>query len=124
MSKRKRTRTTQGSSPSNPTKNYFGYNLNRKHYAYVYDSKGDLRKNILISSKPNRTIKRNGKSKTIANVELDKHPNPSYIPKNANDKVFLMTRKYSDHENSISIRRNWNFTQSDIAKVNKIITKK
>ena len=116
--------TTKGRTIEENNKNYFGYNDKRKHYAYVYDSDGDYRNNILISTKPTRTIKRNGKSKVFNNIELDRHPNPKYKPKNKNDKVYLMTRKYRDYKGNIKIRKGWKFANTDISKVNKIITKK
>lgn len=105
-------------------KKYFGYNKRRKHYAYVYDSDGNLRNNLLLSTKPVVKITKKGKTRFVDNEELYKHPNPNYKPKNKNDKVYLVKRKYVDNKDNISVRPGWFFHEKDIPKVEKIITKK
>ena len=50
----------------------FRYNKKRKHYAYLFKSVGEYRKNIVFSTKPTRIW--HGKVKR--NIKLFKHPNP------------------------------------------------
>jgi len=59
--------------------------------------------------------------KEIDNKELDKHPNPNYKPKNKDDKVYLMTRKYRDHKDLIKEKKGWKFHRNDRPKVYNII---
>lgn len=124
MSKaRKNTGSMSRDKPSEPTKDYFGYNNFRKHYGYIFGSIGDLRENILISTKPSVRVKKRGKYKIYNNVELEKHPNPNYKQKNKSDKVYLITRIYKDHKDKIKPRKGWQFTEDDMIKVYNIINK-
>ncbi len=94
----------------------FGYNKRRKHYSYVYGQKGDLRKNLLLSSKPIRKVKKNGKTKIINNVKLYKNPNP-----NKKDTQYIMTKRYLDHKNNFGqIKRNWFFDRNDKRSIKRI----
>ena len=95
----------------------FRYNKKRKHYSYIYGKSGDFRKNILLSSKPEQHIHKNGKLiKTISNVPLYKHPNP-----NSNEQSYLMPRKYSDHINNFGEqKKSWRFHTYDKRKVKRI----
>lgn len=43
----------------------FRYNKRRKHYSYIYGQKGDYRKNLLLSSKSTRRIKKETKLKFL-----------------------------------------------------------
>lgn len=124
MSKNKKnTGSMSRDKPSEPTKDYFGYNDSRKHYGYVFGSIGDIRENILISTKPTRKETIFGRKRIIKNIELEKHPNPNYKQKNKSDKVYLMTRIYKDHKNKIKPRNGWQFTEDDMIKVYNIINK-
>lgn len=94
----------------------FRYNRKRKHYSYIYRHLGNYRRNLLISTKPVRKIKNNGKVKTIKNIELEKHPNP-----NSNKKVFIINKSYTDHKNVFDYNlKNWKFYKIDRLKVKRI----
>lgn len=56
---------------NNMSKSEFRYNKKRKHYSYLFKDIGQLRKNLLLSSK--QTRKHHGKRKK--NVKLYRHPN-------------------------------------------------
>lgn len=101
----------------NVPKTEFRYNRKRKHYSYIYGQKGNLRKNILISSKPEQHLhKNNGKIILIKNVPLYKHPNP-----NSNEQNYLMPRKYVDHKDSFGKqKKSWKFHPFDRRKVKRI----
>ena len=87
----------------------FRYNKKRKHYAYLYGQKGDLRKNLLLSSKPSRKLKSGGKTRIINNGKLYKNPNP-----NKTDDQYIMTRRYLDHKDNFDAKKGkWSFDVND-----------
>ena len=89
----------------------------RKHYSYLYKKKGAYRKNLLLSTDPTVKVKKFGKAKDIDNVKLYKHPNP-----NCKKTAYVVTRTYTDHENSFSdkVYSNWTFDRNDKRKIKKI----
>ena len=92
----------------------FRWNKKRQHYSYLFKQCGDLRKNILLSTKPKVIDKR--KSKEADNVKLYKHPNP-----NSNKEVYAIPRVYLDHYSSFDNRTyNWNFHNFDKRNIKKI----
>lgn len=88
----------------------FRYNKKRKHYSYIYGHKGEYRKNLLLSSKPVRKVKkRNGNYKIINNIKLQRHPNP-----NCKDDEYIMTKRYLDHKDDFGRKFNtWSFDKND-----------
>lgn len=88
----------------------FRYNKKRKHYSYIYGQKGDLRKNLLLSSKSTRKVKkRNGRHKIINNIKLQKHPNP-----NCKEDEYIMNKRYLDDKNDFGRKlNNWSFDKND-----------
>ena len=102
-------------------KQEFRYNKRRGHYSYIYEEDGELRRNLLLSTKPQRKIKRDGKTLFVDNVKLDKHPNPK-----SNKDVWLINRRFVDKKNAFetNARKNWKFKRSDKIKVYNIINKK
>lgn len=94
----------------------FKYNKRRKHYSYIYGYKGDLRKNILISTNDHEEINKFGKKKIYANVPLYKHPKEG-----CNKKVYLITRAYLDPVKSFAnVNGNWHWDKNDKRKVKRI----
>jgi hypothetical protein len=51
----------------------FRWNKKRKHYAYLFKGIGNLRFNLIITTKQYRFVK----GKCRANIKLYKHPNPN-----------------------------------------------
>ena len=99
------------------TRTEFRYNKKRKHYSYIYKFKGDDRYNLLLSSKPKREVKKNGKKKYIDNARLTKHPNPN----KPNEKSYLMTKRYIDDKNDFGKQsKNWLFSPIDRIKIKRI----
>ncbi|MBO5327791.1 MAG: hypothetical protein J6B04_01305 [Clostridia bacterium] len=95
----------------------FRYNKRRKHYAYIFGKKGQLYKNILLTSKPKRKKKKkNGNYKVYKNVALYKHPNP-----NKNTKQYVIDAVVKDTKNSFSkTKLNWQFHKYDKRKIKRI----
>lgn len=94
----------------------FRYNKKRKHYSYIYGQKGDLRKNLLLSSKPTRKVKKNGKTKIVNNVKLYKNPNP-----NKSDTQYIMTKRYLDHKDNFGSKKTkWAFDRNDKRAIKRI----
>lgn len=100
----------------------FRYNKRRKHYSYIFKKEGDYRKNLLLSTKPERKKKKKGKTKTIKNVSLYKHPNPN----KPEEKQYIITKIYKDDKSNFSNRRlsDWQFHSYDKRKIKKIKHKK
>lgn len=85
----------------------FRYNKKRKHYSYIYGQKGDLRKNLLLSSKPIRKT-RNGR-KIIKNYKLSKNPNP-----NKTEVQYIMDKRNLDNKNNFGKKLSkWSFDKND-----------
>ena len=66
----------------------FRYNAKRKHYSYIFKSKGSFRENILLTTKSTRLW--HGKSKK--NIKLFQHPNPK-----STKEVYLIPIVYIDN---------------------------
>ena len=99
------------------TRTEFRYNKKRKHYSYIYSCRGDYRQNLLISSKPDRVVHKDGKKKRIKNIKLSKHPNPN---KNG-EESYLMTKRCLDHKDNFGpVKKNWFFSILDRLKVKKV----
>lgn len=89
----------------------FRYNRKRKHYAYIYGKKGDLRKNLLLSFSPTRKVKkRNGTKKVVKNVKLQRNPNPL-----VNEPTYVMTKRCTDHKDKFGekVFTDWSFSPDD-----------
>lgn len=88
----------------------FRYNKKRKHYSYIYGQNGNLRKNLLLSSKSIIKVKKkNGRYRIINNIKLQRHPNP-----NCHKDEYVMNRRYLDHKDDFGhIKSNWSFDTND-----------
>lgn len=87
----------------------FRYNKKRKHYSYIYGQKGDLRKNLLFTSKSVRRVTTHGKTRIIKNHRLYKNPNP-----NKTDVQYVMNKRCLDHKDSFAnLKSNWSFDKKD-----------
>ena len=95
----------------------FRYNKKRKHFSYVFDKNGTKRKNIVLSTKPEKIEKRKkGKKKIYKNIPLYKNPNPSRT-----DDSYLINKVYIDEETSFgNVKPNWNFDINDKRKVKRL----
>ena len=90
----------------------FRWNKKRKHYACLFKDKGNLRFNIIITTKQNRIVK--GKIK--ANIKLFKHPNP-----NCHKDVYVIPFVYLDSFLSFYEKvYKWNFDINDKRMVKRI----
>lgn len=97
----------------------FRYNKRRQHYSYIFGRKGNLRKNLLLTSKSIRKKKKKGKYKTYKNVELYQHPNPR-----KNEKQYIIPKIEYDDSSSFGDRLNWRFHPYDRLKIKKIKKRK
>lgn len=94
----------------------FRYNKNRKHYSYIFGQKGNLRKNLLLTSKDVRKKKKkNGKYKEKNNIKLYRHPNP-----NKNDVQYIIPKIEYDDYTSFGKKLNWSFHPYDKRNIKKI----
>ena len=99
-----------------PFRTEFRYNKKRKHYSYVYGAKGDYRRNLLLSTKPTRKVKKGKRIKIIDNVVLYKHPNPD-----DETVVYLIKQRYIDNEKVFNKPlKDWKFHVYDKRKVKRI----
>ena len=83
----------------------FRYNKKRKHYAYLFKTVGDYRKNILFSTKAIRLWK--GRIKK--NIKLYKHPNPL-----SKKEIYIIPVVYTDKKDCFykdSLK--WSFQKND-----------
>lgn len=98
------------------SKSEFRYNKKRKHYSYLFKDIGQLRKNLLLSSK--QTRKHHGKRKK--NVKLYRHPN-----KKIAKESFIIPLIYIDDIRSFDSKiLNWAFDKNDKRKIKRIKKKK
>ena len=89
----------------------FRYNKKRKHYSYLFKDVGNLRKNILITTKKFRIHHK----KLKINVTLYKHPNGK------NKLVFVIPLIYIDDMSSFDKRvLNWKWDKNDKRKIKRI----
>lgn len=95
----------------------FRYSKKRKHYAYLFKSKGEIRLSILLSTKKITKNKKFGKEILTLNIPLLKHPNP-LSDKNA----FLIDKVYFDKIETFDekVLKTWNFEKNDKRKVKRI----
>lgn len=90
----------------------FRWNKKRNHYTYSFKEIGNLRLNIIITTKPIRMV--HGKPKK--NIRLAKHPNP-----NCSKDAFIIPFVYVDHVSSFFGRiYNWNFDRNDKRTIKRI----
>ena len=83
----------------------FRWNKKRKHYAYLFKDKGNVRLNIVFSTKPNRIVH----GKTRLNIRLFKHPNP-----NNTTTIFVVPFIYKDYISSFGEKVYcWCFDKND-----------
>lgn len=102
----------------------FRYNKRRGHYSYIFGRKGNMRKNVLLSTNEYRVkkIKSNNCEKLIVNrnIPLYKHPNP-----NCTDKIYVMPRIYNDNKNVFGkLKRTWSFDIFDKRKIKRLKKRK
>ena len=94
----------------------FRYNKKRKHYSYIFKTKGTYRKNIVFSTKSVRIWK--GKIKN--NVRLFKHPNP-----NSNKTLYVIPVVYADNATCFYPKKlEWFFDRNDKRLIKRIKRKK
>ena len=94
----------------------FRYNKKRKHYSYIFKSKGFYRKNIVFSTKPVRIWK--GKIKN--NIKLFKHPNP-----NSSKTIYVVPIVYIDNVECFYPKTlEWFFDKNDKRLIKRIKRKK
>lgn len=93
----------------------FRYNKKRQHYSYIFGQKGNLRKNLLLTSKDTRKKKKKGKYKEKKNIKLYRHPNP-----NKNEEQYIIPKIEYDDFSSFGKELNWNFHPYDRRKIKKI----
>ena len=94
----------------------FRYNKKRKHYSYIFKSKGFYRRNILFSTKPIRIWRRKSKY----NVKLFRHPNP-----NSNKVVYVVPIVYVDNIQCFYPKKlEWFFDKNDKRVIKRIKRKK
>ena len=92
----------------------FRWNKKRKHYAYLHKDIGNLRKNILITSKP-AILNKTGK-KLVNNIPLKHHPNPD-----KKGQVYVVRRNYVDDCSSFDEKiYDWNWHKDDKRKIKRI----
>lgn len=90
----------------------FRWNKKRRHFVYIFKDIGDLRLNIIITTKPVRIVH----SKTKANVRLYKHPNP-----NSKKTAYIIPYIYIDHLTCFFEKRyRWKFDINDKRKIKRI----
>ena len=96
----------------------FRYNKRRQHYSYIYGRKNNQLKNLLLSSKSYRKVKkRNGRYKIVNNVQLQRHPNP-----NCKEKEYVMTKKSLDYPYDFGRKlSNWSFDVNYKRKIKRLI---
>lgn len=95
----------------------FRYNKKRKHFSYIFGRKGNIRKNLLLTSKSSQRVKKkNGRYKENKNVKLYQNPNPNKITDS-----FVIPKVYYDSELSFgNVKNNWKFHPYDRLKIKKI----
>ena len=95
----------------------FRYNKKRKHFSYIFGRKGNLRKNLLLTSKPIKKIKRKkGKYIEKKNVKLYQNPDP-----NDYSDSYVIPKVYCDDESSFGrLKSNWRFHTYDRLVIKKI----
>lgn len=94
----------------------FRYNKKRKHYAYLFKDLGELRKNILLTTKSIRIA--HGKRKK--NILLFKSPN-----NNENMVTYVIPYVYIDHLSCFDSRvLLWVFDRNDKRKIKRIKKRK
>ena len=83
----------------------FRWNKRRKHFSYIFKTVGNLRLNIILTTKPYRMV--HGKEKR--NIRLTKHPNP-----NSDKDAYVIPYVYLDDLNVFHDRvYDWNFNIND-----------
>lgn len=83
----------------------FRWNKKRNHYTYSFKAIGDLRLNIILTTKPYRIV--HGKIKK--NIKLSRHPNP-----NSTKEAFVIPFVYVDYATSFFDKiYKWSFDRND-----------
>ena len=99
----------------------FRWNKKRKHYAYIFQEKGEFFKNLLIHSDPSKHkdwTKQKEKDFLKRHTVLYRNPNPN---KSLSQKYYVENRIYVDKSSSFEIRKyEWNWDKNDKRKIKRL----